>query len=139
MLKKIGKRLKDQRGLTLVELLAVVVILGIIAAIAVPSIGNIIDKSRFDAAKADALQIISAASIAKANGENVDKTSTKKYLDITTKNIADDWTITEDTDGKIKLTKALTVEKFNDKNFNFIGSRDDISSKTYEEAITKSE
>lgn len=63
MLKRIGKRLKDQRGLTLVELLAVVVILGIIAAIAVPSIGNIVEKSRYDAAKSEALQAIAAAKL----------------------------------------------------------------------------
>jgi type IV pilus assembly protein PilA len=63
MLKKIGKRLKDQRGLTLVELLAVIVILGIIAAIAVPSIGSVIDKSRYDAAKADAIQALNAAKL----------------------------------------------------------------------------
>ena len=61
MLKAIKKKLKDQRGLTLVELLAVIVILGIIAAIAVPSIGGIINKSREDAIKADALQILNAA------------------------------------------------------------------------------
>ncbi|WP_102263740.1 type II secretion system protein [Mesobacillus jeotgali] len=61
MLKAIKKRMKDQRGLTLVELLAVIVILGIIAAIAVPSIGNIVEKSKADAIKAEALQIIDAA------------------------------------------------------------------------------
>lgn len=63
MIQKMGKRLKDQRGLTLIELLAVIVILGIIAAIAIPSIGNIIAKSKFDASKADAIQILNAADL----------------------------------------------------------------------------
>ena len=55
MKKFLQKRLKNEKGLTLVELLAVVVILGIIAAIAVPSIGNIIENSKYNAVKADAL------------------------------------------------------------------------------------
>jgi len=38
--------LKNQKGLTLVELLAVIVILGVIAAIAVPSIGGIINNTK---------------------------------------------------------------------------------------------
>ncbi|CAM3941132.1 type II secretion system protein [Mesobacillus thioparans] len=61
MLKAFKKKMKDQRGLTLVELLAVIVILGIIAAIAVPSIGNVIEKSKADAIKAEALQILDGA------------------------------------------------------------------------------
>lgn len=60
MVEKFKQRLKNQRGFTLVELLAVIVILGIIAAIAVPSIGNIIAKSKFDAAKSEAIQAIEA-------------------------------------------------------------------------------
>jgi len=56
-----GNRLKNERGLTLVELLAVIVILAIVAAIAVPAIGNVIDNSRYKALKADAINVIHAA------------------------------------------------------------------------------
>ncbi|THE15296.1 prepilin-type N-terminal cleavage/methylation domain-containing protein [Bacillus timonensis] len=55
------KYLKNEKGLTLIELLAVIVILGIIAAIAVPSIGNVINKTEEKAAYADAQQIIESA------------------------------------------------------------------------------
>jgi len=44
--------LRSKKGVTLVELLAVIVILGIIAAIAVPAIGGLIDRQRTNAALA---------------------------------------------------------------------------------------
>jgi type IV pilus assembly protein PilA len=51
---------ENQKGFTLIELLAVIVILGIIAVIAVPLIGNVINKSRSDADVATARQIYDA-------------------------------------------------------------------------------
>ncbi|KSU63871.1 hypothetical protein AS034_06405 [[Bacillus] enclensis] len=73
MLRKI---LKNDKGLTLVELLAVIVILGIIAAIAVPSIGNIIEKSRADAVKAEGIQVLNAAKLYVASEGPIDNSTT---------------------------------------------------------------
>ena len=63
MRKFIQQKLKDQKGLTLIELLAVIVILAIIAAIAIPAIGNIIENSRVGAIKSDALNALAAADL----------------------------------------------------------------------------
>jgi len=63
MKKFIQNKLKDQKGLTLIELLAVIVILAIIAAIAIPAIGNIIENSKVSAIKADAQNTLAAANL----------------------------------------------------------------------------
>ncbi|GEL07141.1 type II secretion system protein [Salisediminibacterium halotolerans] len=63
-MKKRLQQLKNQKGLTLVELLAVIVILGIIAAIAVPAIGGIIDNAREDAHESNAESLYNAARLA---------------------------------------------------------------------------
>jgi type IV pilus assembly protein PilA len=68
MFKK-AKVLKNEKGLTLIELLAVMVILGIIAAIAIPAIGGIIQNSREDAVKSDAIAILEAAKLAVASND----------------------------------------------------------------------
>ncbi|OIK16966.1 hypothetical protein BIV60_01430 [Bacillus sp. MUM 116] len=67
MIQKLKKKLKEQQGMTLVELLAVIVILGIIAAIAIPSIGKLIDNSKLDAHVANASQVISSTQLAVTN------------------------------------------------------------------------
>ena len=68
MKKFIQNKLKEQKGLTLIELLAVIVILAIIAAIAIPAIGNVIENSRYGAIKSDAVNILAAADVYYADG-----------------------------------------------------------------------
>lgn len=63
-MKKLLKNRLNQKGLTLIELLAVIVILAIVAAIAVPAIGNIINNSRDKAILAEASNIIEGAKLA---------------------------------------------------------------------------
>lgn len=79
------KLLKNEKGLTLVELLAVIVILAIIAAIAVPAIGNIINKSKDRAILAEASNILAGAKIAYIDGACVDNscsdTELKDFVD----------------------------------------------------------
>lgn len=52
---------RNQKGLTLIELLAVLVIVGIIAAIAIPAISGTIEKSKKKADTASELMIEEAA------------------------------------------------------------------------------
>jgi type IV pilus assembly protein PilA len=70
---------KEEKGLTLIELLAVIVILGIIAAIAIPTIGGLINKTKDNAEEATAIQFYEAARlyiIAEMNGDFNNKTVT---------------------------------------------------------------
>ncbi|WP_456273878.1 type II secretion system protein [Bacillus sp. AK031] len=53
----------NQKGLTLVELLAVIVIMGIVGMVAVLAIGQIIDKSKHQAFVANAYTLKDAASL----------------------------------------------------------------------------
>lgn len=79
--RKLKRIVKNQKGLTLVELLAVIVILGIIAAIAVPSIGGIINNSQKDAHIANAEQMANAARLMATSGE-IDDGDTLSFTDL---------------------------------------------------------
>lgn len=85
MFELMKKRIKNQKGLTLVEVLAVVVILAIVAAIAIPAIGNMIENNRVKAMKADAVNVISAAHIYYTEGNtdpfNESHTNVRDYLE----------------------------------------------------------
>lgn len=77
--KRLSKLGKEEKGFTLIELLAVIVILGIIAVIAIPMIGNVIDKSRQNADLATARQIYDAARLYTVT-ENLGKNTSGQTL-----------------------------------------------------------
>lgn len=86
-------RLLNKKGMTLFELLAVIVILGIVAAIAFPTVNGLIENSRKEAFANNANNFIKAAIVdAKA--------------DYTSHNVADSVTYT--ITGKNTFTKAST-------------------------------
>lgn len=64
----LNKKLKNEKGLTLIELLAVIVILAIIALIAIPAIGSIVSNSKSKAVLSDATAIIAGAKTAITDG-----------------------------------------------------------------------
>ncbi|SIT83212.1 prepilin-type N-terminal cleavage/methylation domain-containing protein [Edaphobacillus lindanitolerans] len=105
MRKFVKSKLKEEKGLTLIELLAVIVILGIIAAIAIPAIGNIIENSKYNAVKSDALNALSAANLVEAD----DPKALEATDGVTIKKLVDDGYL----DNAGKLADSMTVKKVN--------------------------
>lgn len=142
--------MKNEKGLTLIELLAVIVILAIISAIAIPAIGGIINNSEIKATKSDALNILNAANIYVTDNPSVTKievtaggvaTSTPEMTDSfinsvqsvgSFKGIA--YTIEKDPAGKLSITTATTTPiDAGGKKITFAGAGiADINAKTAE-------
>lgn len=131
MKKWLQKRLKNEKGLTLVELLAVIVILGIIAAIAVPSIGNVIEKSKENAVRADALNILAAADLYLLDNPGaaevkVSKLVTEGYLDSAA-------SFKADTAAAVNITASTTTNQ-STKTFTGTGKVNDSKNLTFTNA-----
>lgn len=63
MRKTLKQRMSNEKGLTLVEVLAVVVIIGIVASMAIPAVGNIVEKSRGKTLVIDTINVMNAAKL----------------------------------------------------------------------------
>lgn len=108
MRNKLKKIWNKEDGFTLVELLGVIVILGLIIAIAVPALGNIMTKAEDNTEKAQEELVIDAAKIYELDNPKLsidNKTDTflfeKGYLD---KDPEGTYTIAKGTNGVLTAT-----------------------------------
>ncbi|GGM27290.1 hypothetical protein GCM10011351_11380 [Paraliobacillus quinghaiensis] len=109
MLTKMKQMLRNEKGFTLVELLAVIVILGIIVTIAVPAIGNIISDAEGDAEDAQEELILDAARLADVQGDFESGTTT--VGDLVTDDYLEDRIEDEDGDGTKEFDKSKVIYK----------------------------
>ncbi len=97
------KLLKNKKGVTLVELLAVIIILGIITAIAVPTIGNLIENQRQAAAEAQWDAIIDAAELYQAAEPGETSVTLQDLIDDDYITLDASWEFTSDEAGETDI------------------------------------
>ena len=113
MRNKLKQLMKKEEGFTLVELLAVIVILGLIIAIAIPAVGSIMENADKNTDQAtvtlieDAARLYDVDNEITAAGVTVDTLAEKGYLQL--RGAEEDYpvgTVTIDANGQYVFTRA---------------------------------
>lgn len=91
MLQRVRHALKNRKGFTLVELMVVVVIIGILAGIAVPTYNNITEKAEQSAVEANLRTIDSAIMMYRAEKAELPDDVTPVVTDTTLQDYLQSW------------------------------------------------
>lgn len=104
---KLRTMMRKEDGFTLVELLAVIVILGIILAIAIPAIGNVIENSRSQADEQEILLITDAARLyIVGEGQTVPEGETGLVIKVQGELAANGYLENTDATGTVTVTRG---------------------------------
>ena len=129
--------MKGKNGFTLVELLAVIIILGLIAVLIVPKVVNMLDDAEKNTNMTSAENLIKAATYKTTNNEITGKVENKKINYTTGENVNYlDYTGTKPTNGQVHIKSngqiAMAV-KFGDNCYLKAYNSDDITTIPYNE------